>query len=378
MSDTSVAQRPVIVVPGLFGSIIAAQKSPVLPYIEAWPSADPLQNRLLGMGDTGTALYPSKVTGIVGRVEVPLLPVGYDELLLALDRQFQTVVRAPYDWRYDLEDTVNGPDPVSQRPPLWQLIDAATQESPDGRVDVVCHSMGCLAMFVYLTTDLARFDNIRRIVFLAPPFFGTAESYKRLLWGLGPLTIKLSDDSRLHWKKLFTNMKGIYQIGPSGVLVTSDPDLQDSFLTIGSARQSFDQAYAFDSNDDIYKDSLINHQFLNSTGHWRLQLDSFLQPGSQQRSRFVERLNVGNRAYLAYATGEATDAALGIDYDPPVPRPMGTNLRETFADGDKNVLAWGLDGLGVNKTRVFPGITHLQLVKRTEPIQWTISALQAP
>lgn len=377
---------PVVVVPGLFGSILYVEKDDG-ERVRAWPSLERAHHELLTMTREGVAERPSWVRGITGEeAAIPELAFGYDKLLARLERRFPDVVHAAYDWRYDLRRTVNGPGETSGRVPLAIQIEAAKSSSSGGQVDVVCHSMGCLAVLVYMITNPDRLDDLRRIVFVAPPFWGTPESYKRILWGVSPFSKdKASMDDRLDWKRIFQNMQGIYQIGPSSVLTLQDPDMEvdggHSFLSLSTSGsyqnlvpQTYDQSYAGAPDDPIYADALVNHGFLKQAGQWRKEvIDPVLLGESEPRVL----AKIASSGSIAYGSGEDTDARLNFVYEDEGLQLMALSFWPECSFGDKNVLEWGMDRFGLDGDRLkeFPGVDHMGLVQEREPLDWIVSQL---
>jgi hypothetical protein len=165
-------------------------------------------------------------TAILKDIRLPVLPLSvkslYGRVLKVLNKHshFQRpgrVIEFPYDWREDLVETARllgdrlrgelGRDPT-----LW-----------DSRITAVTHSMGGLVVQIAIANGHLPVPSIARIVHIASPFMGSANSFKSLYDFVDfPLLEQLygfsyGKDTRLAKKHLRDAMKtfpSVYQLLP--------------------------------------------------------------------------------------------------------------------------------------------------------------------
>lgn len=358
-------KKPLVVVPGLFGSRIKVKKG--ICWKRAWPALTLAHLERLSMNEKGDPEYPSKVTGITGEI---LGTFGYGKLIKALKKHWsekdKTLFEAPYDWRCDLMKTAAREGIVSGVPSLAGRIEEAIAVSSTDKIDIICHSQGGLAVMLYLVEDIKRFDHINRCLFLAPGFLGTVQAAKRIIYGssFSPTSPKL-EPRRAKWKTLSSNMPGIYQLMPS-CFVTRHVD---KFLVINNEPQTFEQSYALADSSAVTQDTIINMDILRAVGEFRQGLDK-----KMMRKEFLHRFR--ECAHIFYGViPDSTDSRLTVTY-PGRDGVPGTVESKTAGDG--NVLAWGWDLFDLPPGRVcaFPCRTHMDMVQSPGVLDAAIAVLR--
>ncbi|MEM9292515.1 MAG: hypothetical protein AAGD01_12610 [Acidobacteriota bacterium] len=356
---------PLVAVPGLFGSKLYYFATPVKGPFDVWPTDDPSVAEYLACDSSGAPLYSEvKVTGID----------GYDKMFLWLKEKGYSeddgnLVKAPYDWRLDLETVVGSDtsdDLISGQPPLAKTISDAAGSS---KVDILCHSMGCLATMTYLKNY--GFDKIHRIIFLAPPLLGTVESYYRLVCGAGPSAAKNIGNEE--WAELFSNMQGVYQIGPGQELTSL---LGGSFVEViynwGSttvdAKLDFQGAYNLSDDSAVKYIKSMNLDLLQAAGSWRESVDTWLDGSGNQIDDF---------GYLLYGViDDSTISGIAPYYYTESSSVLPDSTGIYRATGDQNVLTAGLADLAALGHYQFDDCDHMEMANCKLTIDTAVSILQ--
>ena len=379
-------KRPLLVSPGVFGTQIDVLENPddpdnwtrVFPVLEE-EAADKLL--YLKMTEPDVPGYTSRASKI---------DIGYDELLTLLAYQGYseddgTLIKVPYDWRYGFEKSVgtsgdttrvSGQDPIART-----IYNAASQSGVCQPVNILCHSMGCLATLYYVINNIEDAGKyVNKIVFLAPPFLGTVEAYKRIIGGYGPEDIQ-DFLTNTQWKEIFQNMKGIYQLCPGEVLTE---DLGNTFLIIQrnevidmkvvtkTAFQDFNQSYAINGDEDWIQqvDGIINCDLLREVAAWRLHVDQILRAEADQRVTDFMR----KKSYLFWGLIEnSTTAHVFSVYNNPDSTPL---ITEHQLLGDHNVLYQSADQLPAAGQLTFWGLTHMDMVTNSKVIDTAVDILE--
>ena len=371
---------PLLVIPGVFGTQIDVLENTDDP--DNWTRVFPV----LEEEDADKLLYlkmtEPDVPGYTSRASK--IDIGYDELLTLLAYQGYseddgTLIKVPYDWRYGFEKSVgtsgdttqvSGQDPIART-----IYNAASQSGVCQPVNILCHSMGCLATLYYVINNIEDAGKyVNKIVFLAPPFLGTVEAYKRIIGGYGPEDIQ-DFLTNTQWKEIFQNMKGIYQLCPGEVLTE---DLGNSFLTIQRTEvineqevietsiQDFNQSYARDGDEDLIQqvDGIINCDLLREVATWRLQVDQILTANTdQQVTTFMK-----DNSYLFWGLIEDSTISNIISlYTDSDSAPLIT--QGSMSEGDQNVLYIGAKNLPALGQQTFPGMTHMQMANNPNVIE---------
>jgi hypothetical protein len=147
-------KRPVLLVAGIMGSQRVTDKY-ILP-----PILPPTQ------GTKGSNLK---------LVDNERDTVGWVALDTALDQDGYVVKLVPYDWRMDINDIV--------QKYLIPAIDDVKKLSPDGKVNIIAHSMGGLVVRAYIQNDdhnYANRNDIDRFAMVGTPNAGSSTAY--YLW----------------------------------------------------------------------------------------------------------------------------------------------------------------------------------------------------
>ena len=390
-------KEPLLVIPGLFGTKIEVK--------------DPKDE------DKGLTVWPVVLKRNAHHLEylkmvepnIPSLPsqakefdLPYKELLHNLEKESHkyyekdvTLFPIPYDWRYSLEKTVGTPDSesVSGQEPIARRIMEHADNSPTKKVDILCHSMGCLASFYYVMTNREdAWKYVNKIVFLAPPLWGTVESYKRIIGGFAPEAAQYLR-TKTQWKEIFRNMEGIYQICPGKTL--TDDALKKSFLAIiqlkfrlicifiqkliklpfvSTASQDYSQSFALDGEKDLIEqvDGIINCGLLRRTAAgFRKDMDKALandsyvpdDPKKSPRAFMLER------SYLFWGKNgiRSTPDHLTCCYSS-CSRQAAPSIKESLTQGDDDVLYLLTKQIPAAGQHTFRNTSHMDMLKSPEVI----------
>lgn len=170
------SQRPVVVIPGILGSVLADDKGEVV-----WGDRRSLQNfgRLdFDPAGNGSTLHP---IGLVEQIRVlgPFWTVhAYEDLLVHLRslgfRDGETLFVFSYDWRQSNFHTA-------------KLFDAWVKERPaltNSQFDIVAHSMGGIVTRIWML-EHGGSSRVRKAIYLGTPFQGSMNALATLSEGWG-------------------------------------------------------------------------------------------------------------------------------------------------------------------------------------------------
>jgi pimeloyl-ACP methyl ester carboxylesterase len=227
---TSTPREPVVIVPGIMGSIVTR----VSDGEEVWPnigkmaslsgilSEDSYLNDL-ALDAGGQPLLAMSTPDIVRTVTttiafVPIQKTFYGNLVDAFVSKGYTENKdlfvVPYDWRLDVRSQANALD---------AKIASVVAASPNGKINIVAHSMGGVFVKDYLAS---RADNsfLDKLVLVGVPQLGAPTAFKILNNGdnlgvaLGPFDVLSSAEI----KKIAQNMPSIYELLPGRRYVQID------------------------------------------------------------------------------------------------------------------------------------------------------------
>ena len=240
--------EPVVLVPGIMGSVLARTSDGK----ELWPDIGDMASLSgitsgdayldgLALDAAGGQLVAMSTPDIVRTATatiafIPVQKTFYENLIDVFTMQGyvenKDLFVAPYDWRLDLR---------SQNDALAAKITAAIAASPDGKINIVAHSMGGVLVKEYLA---GRTDNsfLNKLVLVGVPQLGSPKAFKILNYGdnlgvaLGPFDILSSAEI----KKIAENMPAIYELLPSERYVNIDGGYVQDFRAGKSAVLGYD------------------------------------------------------------------------------------------------------------------------------------------
>lgn len=268
---------PVIIVPGIMGSRL----SNFTDREEAWPNAskmilpgDDSYLDALKLNIDGSQIKEVHPTDIilketVGTVDLSInTEVFYKNLVdsftsagYALE---DNLFLRPYDWRLDIDhELVRLDDTVQQ----------AISKSPNGKIDIVAHSMGGLLVKQYLArTTTTNFVN--KLVIVGSPQLGAPKAFKILNYGddLGMNFFGLGlNQNKI--KEISQNMPGAYELLPSQRYIQVNGGYVKDFRNNQVKILDYEQTDQFMLEKD--KDGHArNRDLLNVTKNFHSLLDS--------------------------------------------------------------------------------------------------------
>lgn len=221
-------KRPVIFIPGIYGSEIRYQNK------QGWPTGDNCTLSRLRPPDNGVpplasvSLIRCTAGTADGGCSVAKTACGfsqtayYDGLPNALgDLSDHELWIFPYDWRVDVQRSGSE---------LETFVNSIRTYSGYDRVDIVVHSMGGLVAkeFLSRTNRFGRYNEpkVRRMIFVGTPHFGAPKAMLGLFGGLNDFSkygVAGLQASVLGYAA--QNMPSAYQLLPSGPLVSQYPVL---------------------------------------------------------------------------------------------------------------------------------------------------------
>jgi len=254
-------RNPIVIVPGAMGSVL----SRVADGEEVWPNATKML--LSGTDDylddaklapNGAQTVPLAATDIV-RQELTL--PFYQPLIGSLEAdgyaESSTLFVAPYDWRMSVASSAQA---------VASVIATAATHSPDGKVDVIAHSMGGLVVKEYLAH--AASASIRKLILLGVPQLGAPTAFKLLDYGddlgMNVLGFGLNQNEA---QAIAQNMPGVYDLLPSRRYVAVNGGYVEDLRSGAASILDYDRTTAMLSNPslaaqaDAWHGSLDNGQF---------------------------------------------------------------------------------------------------------------------
>ncbi len=204
-------KEPVIIVPGIMGSYL----NKISDNEEIWPNVGKMINPITlqdnYLNDLKLDASGSEVLGMYPRdiIESVLSFPQYGDLINKFKNNGYTLNQNlfvfPYDWRLDI------PTPLSK---LESIIGRATAQSPNGKVNIIAHSMGGLIVKNYLSSHTS--SAVNRVVFMGTPNLGAAKAFNALNYGddfdLKFLGLGLNPNKS---KEITQNMPAVYELLPS-------------------------------------------------------------------------------------------------------------------------------------------------------------------
>ncbi len=352
---------PVVIVPGIMGSKLAR----VSDGTETWPNAQEMANSnsdayldalaLPGIPMTAPDLVRTaagtydKVLGI----PIPFSRPVYEPLITGLTaagyKEGETLFVAPYDWRFSAADAASR---------VGDAVRAAAAHSADGKVDIIAHSMGGLAVKAYLAgagggVAAGGGAPVRKVILAGVPQLGAPLMLKALQYGddlgfrFGPLQFLNPEEV----KKIAQDMPGVYELLPSRRYVDIEGGyLIDAVRGGSTAPLGFDATAAYLTEDP---DDARSATLLSAADNFHASLDAVpLMAGSAAVYNLV---GCGVPTVKGFVAGEdgRVDLLRG-NGDGTVPVTSAMN----FADGYENYFVIG----SVN------GVDHAGLARDGAPL----------
>jgi pimeloyl-ACP methyl ester carboxylesterase len=246
---TSTAREPVVIVPGVLGSRLARASDGG----EVWPNPEEMISSagdqyldFLKMNGDGTPAADRAVVAsdILREATATFLGITFDSVFyknlvdgLVADGYTEgtDLFVAPYDWRLGIE---------SSTATLAEKISQAVAASPDGKVNIVAHSMGGLLVKQYLA-GRADTSFVDKVVLAGVPQLGAPKAWKLLNYG---------DDLGLNWfgiglnqdemKDVAANMPAAYELLPSRRYVGISGGYVQDFRNGGGGVLGYDETPA--------------------------------------------------------------------------------------------------------------------------------------
>ncbi|HVN26430.1 MAG TPA: hypothetical protein VMT99_02140 [Candidatus Paceibacterota bacterium] len=223
--------EPLVIVPGVMGSALVGATGTAAAGREFWPAASEMANSpnddyldALALAPDGTQVPGRElaagdiIRSVSGTYDRLLIPIPFDERIYGtLIDTFENegfvegrdLFVAPYDWRMGV---------ASSSAVVGSVIERAAAQSPDGKVNVIAHSMGGLAVKDFLVrSGSAGAALINSLILVGVPQLGAPATFKALQYGddlgfgIGPVSLLNPREV----KAITQNMPGIYDLLPS-------------------------------------------------------------------------------------------------------------------------------------------------------------------
>ncbi len=212
--------EPIVIVPGIMGSRI----NNALDSSEVWPNVlkmalpgdaylDALKLSVFGTQQSG---HEMNVGDIIRSIGVTVRGIGFEKQFyaplisgLVADGYIegQNLFVAPYDWRMSVASSSEYITPV---------IGDAISHSPNGKINIIAHSMGGLVAKQYLSQATSA-SFLDKLILVGVPQLGAPLMFKVLQYGddldFGPGQIKILNSDEV--KRITQNMPGAYDLLPS-------------------------------------------------------------------------------------------------------------------------------------------------------------------
>ncbi|OJI06883.1 hypothetical protein BK004_01955 [bacterium CG10_46_32] len=212
---------PVILVPGIAGTILKQEVFGGLGDITLWPNflwtaisvaesyMDPLSMNEDG-SPSDNSVYVDDIfrkASIFGGTIFDYLDGLINDFESAGYQENTDLFLFPYDWRLNIQS-------ISQF--LVDKIDSVIQQTGSQKVDIVAHSMGGLVLKQYILDNSS--SRVNKMIFVGTPHLGSPKSAKVLLYGdnLGMGLIM----NQLEIKSITKNMASVYQLLPSSLYIS--------------------------------------------------------------------------------------------------------------------------------------------------------------
>lgn len=225
--------EPIVIVPGVMGSRLVGTSGGPNAGHEVWPDVTDMANSgsddyldALKLAPDGTQIPGNEMaasdiireaTGTYNRlfIPIPLDTTVYGNLITTFTDagyvEGQDLFVAPYDWRLSV---------ASSAAAVGTVVQNAVAHSPNGKITIIAHSMGGLAVKDYLASVAGAASDasfVDKLIFAGAPQLGAPYIFKALQYGddlgftFGPFSILNSSEV----KSIAQNMPGVYDLLPS-------------------------------------------------------------------------------------------------------------------------------------------------------------------
>ena len=333
--------EPVIIVPGLMGSVITTVKDDT----QIWPAVTYSTLKRLSLNQNGSqrnddrAIATDIIRTAAGRgIYAPIIQFFVEKGY----REGTDLFTFPYDWRLDVA--------VSARN-LASVIELARSSAKSEQVNIVAHSMGGLVSSQFLTAAEDNDRLINNLVMVGSPLVGAPKAYLSLRFGKDspiPWFVPFSP-SEEEFRSIVGNMPGAYQLLPS---LRWEAFNGQGFVKKGDKVLSVGDTYTTDA------DQLFNVPMAERALEFHQTID-------RQRDRLK------HRAFLLMGTGLDTVKFVNVDHN--------FNFQSTDANinGDATVLNLGLrDYIEPRSTLLFDEVEHLELIRNRDVLNVTYNIIK--
>jgi hypothetical protein len=348
--------EPIVIVPGIMGSRLNRASDGV----EVWPNGNKMANPLTPSDsylddlklDTSANQIKQINTGDVIRSETVVLEnVFYKKLIDEFNkngyRENQNLFVVPYDWRMDINSQVTALD---------AKIQSAISTSPNGKINIIAHSMGGLLVKKYLSNVSSASTFLDKLILAGVPEIGAPRSFNALNYGddFGMNFIGLFGLNTQEEKSIAQNMPAVYQLLPSRKYFQSTGGYVHDFRNGGNTFLNFDQTANFMANNSD-SDENRNASLLEAADTFHQDLDSLPVNASSVYNIVgclkptISGFNIQDNGVvdLERTTGDGTVPAIS-------PMDLANNFNNYFILGDET---------GIDHTGLIKDFRPLELIK---------------
>ncbi|MGR3279103.1 lipase/acyltransferase domain-containing protein [Acaryochloris marina NIES-2412] len=398
LSSLIQSQRPLVFIPGLFGSKIEAEKKD--KNYRAWPSTAASWTAMLQLDENSE---PKEKTWASGIIKDGLIDSFFDDpyfspspiyspLINHLEKNGYTegdnLFCFPYDFRRDIDDIAlrmspSYEDPNTRFDSLSSFLERLKNDRGFSQVDLICHSMGGVVALKYMLLPVRNVE-IGKAVLIGAPVFGSAKLIASLLCGTPPsptleYLVGRWGPSYEQWRNIGRFFPSLYQLTPNAEI----SEEKGPFLAINYVDQNYKQSHGLDNNSLINSDTVISKKLLREAYRWK--------------EKFFDNLRINlylweSSLYFIQGTGVPTPYKYEVVYNkyptqPPnipdkiewgSPAKVPNDSKQYNADGDGTVINFGLETvLGISSDQIdeFDGKEHLQLAQDQEVLKRATSIL---
>ena len=224
-SGATAARNPLIVIPGILGSVLSSAGADLWPNLDKMVSdpgdsfMDPLQMDSAGRPSDGSV----HDSDILSSINYGFGTFHYTDRLVNFLQQKgyvlgQNLFLFHYDWRLDASTLADN---------LKSEVSAILQQTGSAKADFIAHSYGGIVLKQYLLSAVD--SSIGNVIFAAVPNLGSAGAAKALIFG-DTLGIPLLSSNEIF--KLAQNMPSIYDLLPTQEYFSVMPGYYDDLSTL--------------------------------------------------------------------------------------------------------------------------------------------------
>lgn len=359
--------EPIVIIPGIMGSKL----NRISDGVEVWPRIqemadsdtdaylDALKLSVSGQQISGQEMNLSgvikEVAGVFHKLVVPI-PFNepfygplFNSLITAGYIEGQNLFVAPYDWRMSV---------TSSSEFIAPIINNAISHSPNGKINVIAHSMGGLVIKQYLS-QVTNTSFLDKLIFAGVPQLGAPLMFKALQYGddldFGRGPIKILNAGEV--KFISQNMPSAYDLLPSRRYVDQ---IEGSYVLDG--RNGGTNALGYDATRQLMTSNSTdtrNNLLIGMSDTFHSSLDSSAVNASQVYN-IVGCQNPTIKKFSIYDNG-VVDIVRG-NGDKTVPIVSAMNLANNYHNY-----------FFLNSVR---GVDHTELVSNAESVQFINSLIQ--